>query len=144
MSDRLIIRWLAVIVAAMVPWLVVGFVALIEPAQAQTGAGSGDSAKTITTLLNVAVSVKAKPGVVDTVSCLNANPSPVFLQFYDTAAAVSPGTTTAKFFVPIASGSAISTFLGINMFSAIQVAATTTAGGGLAAPQGVQCSIGFK
>lgn len=110
-------------------------------AMAQTG---GDAAKTIASLANVAVTVKATPGVMNTVSCLNSNPSPVFLQFYDTTAAVTPGTTVAKFFVPIASGSALSTFLGINMFSAIKVAATTTSSGGVGPPAAIPCSIGFR
>lgn len=117
---------------------------LVYPEMSRAQAGSGDSAKTVAALLNVAVSVKASPGVLDTVSCINLNPSPVFLQFYDTTGAVTPGTTTAKFFVPLASGSVLSTFLGMNMFSAMQVAATTTSGGGTAASQSVQCSFGFK
>lgn len=136
-------EWLSALAGLVLPWFTVGVVAMVYPAQAQIGVSSGDSAKTAS-LLNVPVSVKAKPGIVDTVSCLNANPSPVFLQFYDMTGAVTPGVTVPKFFVPIASGSAISTFLGMNMFSAIQVAATTTSSGGLAAPQPVQCSIGFK
>lgn len=140
---RRISRQILGVTGVFLLWLILGIISMI-PADAQTGAGSGDSAKTIAALLNVAVTIKASPGVLDSVSCLNANPSPVFLQFYDTTSAVTPGTTVAKFFVPLASGSVLSTFLGMNMFSAIKVAATTTSGGGTAAPQGVQCSIGFK
>jgi hypothetical protein len=114
------------------------------PARAQVGDNLGDAALNIAALTNTPVAVKAKPGIVDRLFCVNANASLVYVQFYDTNATVTPGTTAAKFYVPLQASVQTIVNLGVNMFTGMQVAATTTPTGGTAPGSTTPCVVIYR
>jgi hypothetical protein len=111
---------------------------LASPVHAQSAAAP------VAALSNTPVSVKVSRGAVISLLCYNPNAAMEFVKFYDTLATVTPGTTVATFFVPLPASTTTLVQLGVNMYTAIQVAATTTVGGGTAPGSALQCSVLFQ
>ena len=96
-------------------------------------------------LSNSAVPVKGAPGGVGAISCVNPSSSTVYVQFFDTIAAVTVGSTMPKFSVgfPASSGGS-SVALGVNFVSGIKVAAAQSPTGGTAPYAPINCAVLFQ
>lgn len=123
----------------------------IPPAQAQSptpGVGnfrSGNAVKLIVALTNTATSVKGGPGLTQALLCNNPNGSVVFVQIFDVVGTVTVGTTPPKLSIPLpASTTTLVGGLNVNMFNAIQVAATTAITGGTAPATALPCNVIFQ
>jgi len=104
-------------------------------------------------LTNSAQTIRSTPGVVLYYNCYNPNTTTAWLQFYDTASAVTVGTTTPTFSVAIGPngatgpssmgkpGSVSTTYSATN---ALQVAATTTATGATGPTTPLSCAFGYR
>lgn len=87
--------------------------------------------------LTTTTTVSGVPGRFGGYMFINLNSSPAYIQVFDTTGAVTLGTTTPTFVIPIpanstaanGAGANISIAAGINLVSGCKVAATTTATG---------------
>jgi hypothetical protein len=113
-----------------------------DSVRAQVG-NFGSAGSPQAALTNTAVTIKAKPGSLDSVVCYNPNASIEYIQVYDTTSAVVVGTTPNKFFVPVGSGSTQS-LLNANMITGIKAAATSTPNGAGAPASPLVCTFLFK
>ena len=95
-------------------------------------------------LTNTAVTIKATAGQLQWATCYNPSDAVAYVQVYDTAGAVTVGTTTPVLSLPIATGANLPITGPAQFFNAIKVAATTTATGGSAPSSPLTCSFGFN
>jgi hypothetical protein len=97
-------------------------------------------------LTNTAVTVKASAGNLGGYHCFNPAAAATYIQIYDTAGAVTVGTTTAvlSFGLPASGGGNVEFANGVNFASAIKVAATTTGTGGTAPATAAECNFLYK
>jgi hypothetical protein len=96
-------------------------------------------------LTNTQVNVKAAPGVFDAALCFNTNAAVTYVQVFDSAVAVTVGTTAPSFVVPL-TASTVTNVLGLSrrMINGIRIAATTTATGATAPGAPVVCTVFVK
>ena len=101
-------------------------------------------------LTTTVTTVKGSAGELGAYHCLNPNTASAYVQIFDTAGAVTLGTT-----VPVLSlglpasasgpgGGNLEWGMGIHFANAIKVAATTTATGSTAPATALDCNFGFK
>lgn len=133
-----IVGWCGLFASAFFPLSVVVLIETIIPAAAQF------AASTQAALSNTAVSIKGSPGAIQALACYNPNATVEYVQVYDTTGSVTVGTTPAKFSVPLTPSTVTNVQLGVNMYSGIKVAGTTTSGGGTAPASALPCSVVFR
>jgi hypothetical protein len=68
----------------------------------------------------------------------------VYIQFFDTTAAVTVGTTPNKFWVVLAPSLAANPIINANMFTGIQVAATAGPTNGTTPGTALPCTVFYK
>jgi hypothetical protein len=92
------------------------------------------------------VTVKSSAGELGAYHCLNPNASAAYVQIFDTAGAVTVGTTTPvlSLGLPASDGGNLEWGMGVHFANAIKVAATTTATGSTATSTAVDCNFAFK
>lgn len=100
-------------------------------------------------LTNSAQTIKATPGTLLWISCVNPNATAVFIQVFDSAGAVTVGTTAAKVSLRVAPTSStgfVSPIVTGPLFAAagLQAAATLTASGASAPTTGVPCDFAVR
>lgn len=104
----------------------------------------------VASLSNTAVAIKSAPGPLLWLQCYNPNATVAWVQFYDTVAAVTVGTTApTKFFAfgPLQSSGFVypDPIKGTLAAAAgIQVAATTTSKGGTAPTLPLSCEFAIR
>jgi hypothetical protein len=96
-------------------------------------------------LSNTAVTISSGAGVMTSYFVYNPNASVAYVQFYDTAGAVSVGSTTPVWSIgiPATSGANVAS-LRLSFANAIKVAATTTATGGSAPVTALDANVGYE
>jgi|GEM_PF-5125558 len=102
-----------------------------------------------TALTNSAQTIKASPGALLWFECFNPNASAAFVQFFDTAGAVTPGTTAPKFSwsIPATSSTGMTSpqISGPYFATAgMKALAATTAAGGAAPSSALSCDFGIR
>lgn len=97
-------------------------------------------------LTNTAVSVKNAPTEIHFIQIGNTNASVVYLHIYDTASAVTVGTTTptASYLIPTSSSIGFDMPEPLYCITACQVATSTTAAGGTAPGTAIVVNILYK
>lgn len=99
-------------------------------------------------LSGTVVTVTSGPAVLDSFQCSNSDATNwAYVQVWDTAGVVTPGTTVAKQsygLAPAGNGVLIGPTRPLQFFNAIKVAATTTATGATQAVTAVNCNWGTK
>jgi hypothetical protein len=104
----------------------------------------------VASLSNTALAIKASPGPLMWLQCYNPNATVAWVQFYDTAGAVTVGTTVpTRFFAfgPLQSSGFVypDPIKGTLAAAAgIKVAATTTATGGTAPTAALSCEFAIR
>ncbi len=103
------------------------------------------TSKRIITLTNTSQDIKTSSGVLTMGFCSNPNASESVVQLYDTAGAVTVGTTTPAGSFPLPAGAAGHLIETDIAFSAgIKVAASTTVTGGSAPSSSLTCFFGYR
>ena len=128
-------------IAAIVAALKATLTATLTPAT-----GGGWTPALANGLTNSSVTVKAAAGELGAYHCLNPNTSAAYVQVFDTAGAVTVGTTTPvlSLGLPASSGGNLEWTMGLHFANAIKVAATTTATGATAPATAVDCNFAYK
>lgn len=111
------------------------------PAMAQVNAPVPISKPALT---NTAVVLKATSGILQWVNCGNTNASTVYLQIFDSAGTVTVGTTPNTLSLAIPPSLTANLGFPAQFFNGIQVAATTTVGGGTAPGSTLACNFGIN
>jgi len=90
--------------------------------------------------------VKSSAGELGAYHCLNPNANAAYVQIFDTAGAVTLGSTVPvlSLGLPASDGGNLEWGMGIHFANAIKVAATTTATGSTAPGTAVDCNFAFK
>lgn len=89
--------------------------------------------------------VKSTEGVVAWLSCYNPNSAVAYVQFFDTAGAVTLGTTAPRLAVGLAPSATTTLPLARAVFlNGVKIAATTTATGSTAPTTAVVCNLGIR
>lgn len=128
---------------ALAAALLVGSVALAAAQRANYFTASFD-------LTNSASTVKAGPGTLLSLECYNPNAVETFVQFFDTASAVTVGTTvpTLSFKIPQLTTSGMLTpypsGAAYGAASGMKAAAATTATGGVAPTSAMTCDFFYR
>lgn len=110
-------------------------------ARAQAYGSAGYAAPALSTTV---ATVKASKAQLAFVHCYNPNASAAFVQFFDTAGAVTLGTTPPKVFIGIPATQSVSVPVGIEFVNALKAAASTTPNGNTALGSALNCSFGFQ
>jgi hypothetical protein len=90
--------------------------------------------------------VKGSAGELGAYHCLNPNASAAYVQIFDTAGAVTLGSTVPvlSLGLPASDGGNLEWTMGIHFANGIKVAATTTATGSTAPGTNVDCNFAYK
>lgn len=88
--------------------------------------------------------IKATKGVLAWGQCYNTVATVIYIQVFDTTAAVTLGTTVPNASFGIAASGPTNLPLPMQFNKAIKVAATTTVGGNTAPGTAVDCNFGFN
>lgn len=95
-------------------------------------------------LTTTVVVIKAQPGTLGFIQCLNPNASTSeYVQVFDTISAVTLGTTVPKASFGFAGGQSTTVYPDGNFAKGIKIAATTTAAGSTAPATALDCNVGF-
>lgn len=99
----------------------------------------------IGSLTNSAQTVIGSSKVLDSLFIFNPSGATAYVQIYDTAGAVTVGTTTPTWSIGIKAGESVwMTDLNLNFANAIKVAATTTATGGSAPGTALEANFSYR
>jgi hypothetical protein len=110
------------------------------------GAYNGWTPSMQSALSTTVTTLKGAPGELGMWQCYNPAAAVSYVQVFDTAGAVTLGTTVPKFVigVPTVTANTLEAAMGIHFAAGIKVAATTTPTGSTAPATALVCSFGFN
>lgn len=121
--------------------ILLGLMMCQTAAYAQVSAPIPSKQSALTTTVKT---IKATKGTLQWGQCYNPSNATAYIQVFDVVGTVTLGTTVPKLSLPIATLTNMPITGPAQFFSAIKVAATTTAGGLTAPSTALDCNFGFN